>query len=158
MKHKYDLSNLKVDDLDQNQPLGRFLILLFREFESEVISDLQKKGVRDISGADLNILRFIKPSGSQAVEIARLVGISKQAVGKLIESLEKRRIVRRKIDPIDGRAFVIFFTSRGENLIQEIIEIISRIETRYRILLGGEEYLKLKAQLKTLFDDHRTRN
>ena len=38
MKHKYDLSNLKVDDLDQNQPLGRFLILLFREFESEVIS------------------------------------------------------------------------------------------------------------------------
>jgi DNA-binding MarR family transcriptional regulator len=151
------ISQIKVDGLDAIQPLGRHLILLFRAFEQELLEELTGRGFQDITGADLQILRFVKPEGSHAVEIAELLGITKQGVGKAVLSLEERGYVKRKADPHDVRAKLIIFTSSGKKLIGEAIAFIETIEARYEALIGEQPFQTLKAQLRTLFNDHQMR-
>ncbi len=155
MNDNSDFKKIRVDDLDQDQPLGRYLILLFIEFEKTVIESLKAQGIRDIGGSDLNIIRFLKPNGSQAIEIARLAGISKQAVGKQVASLEQRKYLVRKESTEDGRAQVILFTKKGEALLRTLIDTIRQIEDTYQSQIGTKQYIILKKQLKLLFDHHK---
>ena len=145
MAGRSPLSRIRVDTLDEAQPLGRCLILVFREFELEVLDALHAAGYADLTPADLDILRFIKPDGSRAVDIARLAGITKQGVAKALTDLEARGYVRRRADAADSRAKVVEFTRAGETLIGKAIEAIRRVEHRYERLL------------RRLFDDHQER-
>jgi hypothetical protein len=44
MDYILDPKNILVDDVDQHQPLGRFLILLFRSFEDDLVSRIKVDG------------------------------------------------------------------------------------------------------------------
>ncbi len=151
------VSRVRVDELDEAQPLGRHLILVFREFELEVLDALHEAGYHDLTAADLDILRFIKPGGSRAQDVARLAGITKQGVAKAVSDLESRGYVRRRADAADSRAKVIAFTRSGESLIGTAIDAIRRIEHRYQRIVGTRRVHELKRALRALFHDHRER-
>ena len=151
------LSRIRVDALDEAQPLGRHLVLVFREFELEVLGALHAAGYADLTAADLDILRFIKPDGSRAGDLARLGGITKQGVAKALTDLEARGYVRRRPDAADSRAKVVEFTRSGEALITKAIEAIRRVEHRYERLLGRRRMHDMKRALRQLFDDHQER-
>lgn len=151
------LSRVRVDTLDDVQPLGRHLVLVFREFELEVLEALHRAGYPDLTAADLEVLRFIKPEGSRAVDVARLAGISKQGIAKALTSLEARGYLRRQADALDSRAKVIAFTRAGERLMTKAIEAIRRVEHRYERLLGRRRIQDLKRLLTRLFNDHQQR-
>ena len=152
-----DLGKVRVDTLDELQPLGRHLVLVFRAFEAEVLDALHADGYRELSEADLDILRFINPSGSRAVDVARLAGITKQGVAKALASLEDRGYITRRDDPADSRARLIVFTRKGESLIGKAIDEIRRLEQRYARLLGPSRLKDIKRMLRVLFDDHQER-
>lgn len=148
-------SRIRVDSLDEIQPLGRHLILLFDAFERDLLDGLHAKGFGDITRADLEQLRYIRPEGSRAADVSRLAGVTKQAVGKAMGSLQARGYVSRASDAADSRAKVIEFTPAGRRLIRAAIGIIERMERRYAELLGERELGDLKAKLRTLFADHQ---
>ena len=96
MDYNLDPKNILVDNVDQNQPLGRFLILLFRSFEDDLVSRLKVDGYSNVSPTDLNVLRFVKPTGSTSIEIAKLAGITKQAVAKNVATIETKGYLKRQ--------------------------------------------------------------
>lgn len=151
---KYRLDEIKVEAnlLNSHQPLGRFLIVLFRQFEDELLEELEKFGYQ-ITSADLSVLRHIDPRGSHPVKIAELSGVSKQAISKQISKLEMRGLIQKKSDHNDSRAVQLTFTKEGKLLIQHSIRIISKIEKSYARKLGGKDNLGfLKASLKKLIE------
>lgn len=150
----YTLDQIRVDSLDAHQPLGRYLILLFRAFERDLITALQQAGFDDVSEADLQILRFVRPEGSTAKEITALAGISKQAVGKTLASLESTGYLQRQPHAADGRARLVTFTPRGEALLWAAIGHIAGVEQAYATQLGAERFGDLKAMLATLLHLH----
>jgi DNA-binding MarR family transcriptional regulator len=154
MAARADLSRVRVDTLDDVQPLGRHLVLVFREFELEVVAALHRAGYDDLSESDLAMLRFIDPSGSRAVDVARLAGITKQGAGKALRSLEERGYLARRDDAHDSRAWRIGFTRKGEGMIRIAIDEIRRIERRYVRLLGARRLREMKHSLRALFADH----
>ncbi len=152
---RLDPRKLLVDRVDEYQPLGRFLILLFRSFEDDLVGRLKRIGYADVSPADLNILRFVKTTGSNSVEIAKLAGVSKQAIAKSVAAIEAKGYLKRQSDPKDGRSQVLMFTPKGRRLVESCILAISEIEKIYERSLGKEEYVKLKltlAQLIGIYD------
>lgn len=151
------LSRVRVDALDELQPLGRHLVLVFREFEIEVLAALRAAGYADLTPSDLDILRFVDPGGGRATDIARLAGITKQGVAKALADLEARGYVTRRPDPHDARAKLVVFTRKGQALIARAIDHIRGIEQRYARLLGARRVGDMKQMLRTLFDDHRSR-
>lgn len=153
MKKKHHINEIEVEaaKINLKQPLGRFLIVLFRQFEDELMAELSKKGHRTVSAADLNVLRHIDPKGISANRIAELAGVTKQAISKQIGKLEKEGLIKREVDTEDQRAQQIVFTKKGEKLIYDSIAIIEKIENRFANVLGGSRQLeKVKSTLNSL--------
>lgn len=154
MKKKYALTEIKIEpsELDLRQPLGRFLIQLFRRFEDELAQELENLGYKSVSTADFNAIRNIDPSkGSHPIRIAQLAGITKQAMSKQLSRLEKQGLIKKRVDPKDSRAKQIVFTQKGEQLLKDAIRIIQKIENRYASCLGGAKELeKIKEALSGL--------
>lgn len=152
-----ELGRVRVERLDAVQPLGRHLILVFREFELELLAALHSAGYTDLTQSDLNMLRFINPAGSRAVDVARLAGITKQGAGKALADLAQRGYITRRDDRDDARAKVIVLTRKGRRLIGRAIDDIRRIERRYAGLVGARRLQDMKRLLRVLFADHRER-
>ena len=151
-----ELSRVRVNAVD-GQPLGRHLILLFHEFEQELLEALRQDGYVDLTEADLDILRFVSPEGSRAVDIAQLAGITKQGVGKAVADLEQRGYLVRRDHREDSRAKHTVSTPKGRTVIGTAIDVIHAIERRYTKLLGARKVQDLKRSLSLLLDDHRKR-
>lgn len=154
MKNSAGIRSIKVDAVNPDQPLGRFLLILLRAFEAELITEARKAGFRDVTLPDLQILHFVKPEGSLATEISVLAGITKQGAGKAVTSLEERGYLIRKPSREDGRAKIVAFTDRGMKLLDHAITVIQRIERRYRQKLGVRDYALVRKSLATLIDLH----
>ena len=150
MDYKLDPKKILVDDVDQHQPLGRFLILLFRSFEDDLVSRLKVDGYSNVSPTDLNVLRFVKPTGSTSIEIAKLAGITKQAVAKNIATIETKGYLKRQQNTEDGRSQLIMFTPKGMRLLESCIFAIAQIEKAYEKKLGKKAFADLKLTLTQL--------
>ncbi|MNK01147.1 MarR family protein [compost metagenome] len=153
MKKDNLINEIRVEasQLNFNQPLGRFLIILFRQFEDELISELKMLGHETISASDLNVIRHVDPQGISSNRIAQLAGVTKQAIGKQIDKLEKDGIVKRMNHPDDQRVKLIIFTKKGQKLVLDSIVIIGKIENRYARILGGKNELEnIKRSLQSL--------
>src|SRR4051812_49203336 len=59
------------------------------------------------------LLPHIDVEGTRISELARRLGVSKQAVSELIDDLEAAGVVKRSTDPDDARARRVAFTPRG---------------------------------------------
>ncbi|MFN7728290.1 MAG: MarR family winged helix-turn-helix transcriptional regulator [Bdellovibrio sp.] len=148
------IKKLKVhpSEIDNHQPLARFMITLFNLFEDEIISDLCESSYSDITRTDLNTLRYIDQAGVTVGQLARLSGVSKQATSKQIEDLVERGYVQKTADKNDGRIVRVKFSNKGLGLLSTLIKIISGIEARYLKKIGKLEYGKLKKNLGALID------
>jgi DNA-binding MarR family transcriptional regulator len=146
------LEEIKVEpqNVGLEQPLGRFLILLFRKFEDELLESLSAANYQDISSSDLNVLRNIESQGKPMVEIARLSGVTKQAISKQVRSLIDRGYLRLDAHDSDKRAVLVRFSTKGEAMIRTVITIIAKIEVRYSGHLGVRNFKKLKQDLLSL--------
>ncbi len=143
---------IEADELNSAQPLGRYLVVLFRQFEDELAAELHARGHRDLLVTDFNILRFISPEGSSAQTLARLAGVTKQAISQQLAHLEKRGLCRREADPNDLRAKRIRFTAKGRRVIEDAIRVTEKIEARQAAVLGQTSFEKLKEQLGRLIE------
>lgn len=138
------------------QPTARLMILAFREFERGVLRALEKQGVADVTLADFNVLRHLDPQGLQLTLLAEHAGLSKQGVGKMVKDLEGKGYLKVNADQHDGRAKVVTYTRKGENLMHKAIVIVGDIEKRYEILLGSHNYQNLRENLLALIENDRT--
>ncbi len=150
MDSQLDPQKILIDAVDQHQPLGRFLILLFRSFEDDLVRRLEAEGYSDVTPADLNVLRFVRPSGSTSIEIAKLAGVTKQAIAKSIAAIERKGYIKRQPNSEDGRSQIIVFSPKGMRLLTVCIAAISQIESVYEAKLGKKAFAQLKHALTQL--------
>jgi DNA-binding MarR family transcriptional regulator len=105
-----------------------------------------------VTPADLNVLRFVRPTGSTSIEIAKLAGVTKQAIAKSISSIEAKGYIKRQPNSEDGRSQIIVFTPKGMRLLKTCIAAISQIESVYEAKLGKKAFADLKLALTKLIE------
>ena len=142
-------------DLEAPQPLARFLIVLFRAFEEEVLHRLAAQGYRDIAPTHLNALRHVSTSGSRMVDMARHAGITKQAMHKTVSDLETKGYLLVGMDQEDRRARLVRFSKKGEKLLLCLIAVIGDIEQEYEKVLGARGLSSMRNAAKKLVTHHR---
>ena len=62
--------------------------------------------------------------------MAAKAGITKQAVGQLVDELEAMGYVQRVPDPTDARARLVVYTDRGRAAMFEGLAALARVEAR----------------------------
>ena len=76
-------------------------------------------------------------------EMARLQGVSRQATGATVHSLESLGYARRDPHQTDGRAVQVRLTERGEELIRDSLEALEELEDGFRETLGVRRFADL---------------
>lgn len=116
-------------------------------------SEMVERGHAWYGDARSAIAEHLDPRGmSQAALVAR-VGLTKQAVQQLLDSLEADGIVKREADPNDGRAKRVTYTKKGLAALRDGVAIKRAIEREYRDKLGDKRYAALVESLRALLHE-----
>lgn len=88
--------------------------------------------------------------GTRLTELARRANITPQAMGELVDDLERMGYVTRSPDPRDRRAKLIVLTPRGVACVHAAFVTIAAIEGRLEELLGRGHVLALREALSRI--------
>jgi DNA-binding MarR family transcriptional regulator len=88
--------------------------------------------------------------GARPTELARRLGVTKAAVGQLVNVLERQGLVERAGDPSDRRAQIVRPTPRAERLFRIGRQELDGIEAEWRKLLGASRLKQLAVSLEML--------
>ncbi len=96
------------------------------------------------------VFQYPGPDGERPSTLAERAKISRQAINKLINELEATGYLMRDLDPVDGRARLIYLTPRGWQVIRDIRLIIASIEDEWERALGIRRYRQMRSALAEL--------
>lgn len=129
--------------------LGRLLGHAMRRFDERVLhlmahnidvplalSNLAARA--QVSAAHVHITRHLELQGTRLTELAEKAGMSKQAMGDLVDQCEAWGLVTREADPRDARARVVKFTPTGLAWLQAFKDAVAQAEGEFRAELGPD--------------------
>ncbi|HDR7634722.1 TPA: MarR family transcriptional regulator [Bacillus mycoides] len=129
--------------------LTSLLSLSFSTLITELHDKLSELGFEDIRPVHGFMFKRILPNGATGIELAEYLGVSKQAVSKMVDSLENSGYVARQTHPTDKRGKIIVLTERGLAVMQAKKEIVAEIEQRWIENIGADRMQLLKEDLTT---------
>ncbi|MEU4508495.1 MarR family winged helix-turn-helix transcriptional regulator [Nonomuraea wenchangensis] len=124
------------------------LLLAFRALIDELHAELSRQGHPHIRPMYGFVMQAIGPGGTTAVELGRTLGVSKQAAGKTVESLERVGYVERAVDPHDSRRKIVRLTPYGMDALNRSARIFDDLRARWAAELGVERLRALEADLR----------
>jgi DNA-binding MarR family transcriptional regulator len=129
--------------------LGRLLGQSARRFDERVLqlmadnvavplalSNLAARA--QIGAAHIHITRHVAVEGTRLTDLARSAGMTKQAMGDLVDQCEAWGLVVREPDPRDTRARLVRFTPTGLEWLQAFKEAVAQAEAEFRQEVGTE--------------------
>ena len=124
------------------------LLLAFRVLIDELHAELARRGHPDMRPMHGFVFQAIGPGGTTAAELGRRLGISKQAAGKTIDTLEQLGYTERGPDPADARRKVVRLTDRAVDALELSARIFDDLHARWAETLGTERLRALEADLR----------
>ncbi len=109
-----------------------------------IICELNAAGFKGLSLPHMAIFRYPGPDGERPGVIAERANMSKQAMNRLLGSLEDLGYLKRSDAPDEGRARIVHFTKRGHAAYSKAIEILRDIERDWNACLGPKDFARLK--------------
>ncbi len=131
--------------------IGRLLLFVFHAFEARILDSYHAAGFSDVRQVHLNVVRHIDvPNGTRIVDLAARAGVTKGAMGQLVEECGRLGLVELTPDPTDRRAKIVTYSKRGREFMAVTRRSAKRIEADFAKLLGAERYSSLRDDLITL--------
>jgi DNA-binding MarR family transcriptional regulator len=100
------------------------------------LANLAARG--SLSASHIQITRHLPLEGARLTDLAKRAGISKQAMGKLVEQCEAWGLVARGDDLRDARARRVAFTPTGLAWLQVFRQAVGQAEDELRAAVGSE--------------------
>ena len=137
------------DDRWRQAHLGRLLGHAMRRFDERVLQlmaaseqaplALANLAARaKVGAAHIHITRHLPLAGARLTELAAWAGMSKQAMGDLVDQCEAWGLVAREPDPLDARARRIVFTPTGLDWLAAFKAAVALAEAEFRVAVGAE--------------------
>src|SRR5262245_3401290 len=124
--------------------IGVLLQLLSRDFERRARGTLRARGHTDLLPSHQVVFAGLGRTGSRLTTLARHAGMTKQAMGQIVDDLEKLGYVERTPDPQDGRAKIVHCAAAGLDFVCDAAEVLEEIWRDYAEVLGGRELDQLQ--------------
>jgi MarR family transcriptional regulator, temperature-dependent positive regulator of motility len=136
--------------------IGVLLQLLSRDFERRARGTLQARGHTELLPSHQVVFASLGRSGARLTALAHHAGMTKQAMGQIVDDLEQLGYVERIPDPADGRAKIVRFTSVGLDFVCDAAEVLNEIWHDYAELLGARELEQVQDLLHKLLRGARS--
>ncbi|OOG48373.1 MarR family winged helix-turn-helix transcriptional regulator [Polaromonas sp. A23] len=115
----------------------RVLVLMARNVDVPLaLSNLAARG--QVGAAHIHITRHLAVGGSRLTDLAQSAGMSKQAMGDLVDQCEAWGLVTRQPDPHDKRARTVVFTASGLLWLQAFRDAVAQAEAEFKQAVGTD--------------------
>jgi len=126
--------------------------LLFRAsrlVNERAVERVQAAGTR-LRTTHTAVFPHITREGVRLTTIADKLGVTKQAIGPLIDDLEREGVVDRIDDPADRRAKLIRWTRKGERALVHGLGVLAELERELATHIGQRRMAELANTLERL--------
>lgn len=132
--------------------IGALLRVPAEAIHRRIIGELNAAGFEKLSLAHIAIFRFPGPDGVRPSVLAERAGMSKQAMNRLLGTLEELGYLTRSDAPDEGRARIVHFTKRGRAAWAKAIAVLYDIEREWNAELGPKDFRQLKQLLLRVWE------
>jgi DNA-binding MarR family transcriptional regulator len=127
-----------------------------RSIDSRVTASVHDRVVAELGASDLRVghARLLAELGDgvRPSDLAARLGVTKGAIGQLVDLLEQRGYVTRDSDPTDRRAYIVRPTARTQAGYRVSRQSLVAIEDQWRRVLGPRLMDQLESALEKLDD------
>ena len=129
--------------------IGQLLLQGFRWFDASLLKSLKARGwpeqtrPQSMLFANLDI-----ESGTRSSELARRIGVSRQAVHQTVRELEALNLVQLAPDPSNQSAKLVQLTDRGLKIVEDAIRVFTDIEKQLGDRIGEDNIVLLRQVLE----------
>jgi len=147
--HAVPLRAEPTDPLPTELPL--LLAMGFRHLVDRLHDRLREEGREALRPAHGYVFRLLtRTGGSNVVEIAAHLEVTKQAASQVVAELEQWGYVERRPDAHDRRAVTVTLTDKGVDYVRHVDSIYAELERDWAAQVGAERVEQLRADLRTL--------
>jgi DNA-binding MarR family transcriptional regulator len=132
--------------------IGALLRVPGQVIQRRIIRELNAVGFKELVVPHMAVLQFPGPDGVRPGMLAESAGMSKQAMNRLLRSLENFGYIVRSDAPNEGRARVVRLTKRGHAAYAKIHEVLRVIESEWSTELGPRYFDELKKLLLRVWE------
>ncbi|MFI6298425.1 MarR family winged helix-turn-helix transcriptional regulator [Nonomuraea sp. NPDC050790] len=126
------------------------LFMGFRVIIDQLHAELARQGHPDLRPMHGFVMQAVGPHGTTAVELGRTLGVTKQAAGKTIDTLERLGYVERSTDPTDSRRKTVNLTAHGVDALTKSATIFDDLRRTWADTLGEHRLSALEHDLRTM--------
>ena len=137
--------------------IGALLRVPSEAIHRRIIRELNEAGFKELSLPHIAVFRFPGPDGARPGILAERAGMSKQAMNRLLGTLEDSGYLVRSDAPDEGRARIVCFTKRGHAAWAKALEVLRDIEREWNDELGTKDFSKLKEILGRVWESSLVR-
>lgn len=136
----------KIVSEDKNVLIGTLAYALYWVDES-LQASLQAAGWERMSRTRSMIMVSITAGINRPADLARSLGISRQAIHQLLQAMRDEGLIEMVADPKDRRAKVVQFAASADKIRADAAKIMKGIEKELARRLGEAEFKSLKKAL-----------
>jgi DNA-binding MarR family transcriptional regulator len=129
---------------------GTLLLHAFQGFERWLFEGYRERGEEGLRPKHGAVIANIDAAGTRPSVLADRAGITRAAMGELIDELEAAGYVRRVPDPVDRRAKLIKPTAKTLARQELARQVNTEVEAAYQERLGVSRYRQLRRSLADL--------
>jgi DNA-binding MarR family transcriptional regulator len=133
---------------DRRGILAHLLFDAARRHESRIIELIGDLGHVDVRSTHLTVIRNLDLKGTRITELALRAGITKQSMSDRVQRCEDMGFVGRSADETDRRAKKIIFTNKGRELVEDIWNVVDRVDEEMAVIIGRVKVTSLQNALK----------
>ena len=130
-----------------------FYRLLLRSLASErevVLGRLRSLGYSDsLEVQDLSFIANCEADGRSITQLAKQIGVTRQAASQRVTILERQGLLERTPDSRDSRVVLVRRTEAANQLLADSIDVVTGLEDRHREVMG-----EAFGELKRLLAEH----
>lgn len=126
------------------------LFLAYKASSRELTEAIHGGGHRALRPKHGAVFATIDRQGTRATNLATRAGMTKAAMGELIDELEGLGYLERRPDASDRRAKLVIPTPATLDVLRLVDQFNRQWEARYRRKLGPESYESLRASLRAI--------
>jgi DNA-binding MarR family transcriptional regulator len=134
-------------------PLASYLPYLLNRAGARIAASFAEE-MRPL-GASLQIWRVLaalhEKDGRRMGDLSATTSIEVSTLTRLVDAMERRKLVARRPDPDDARAVALFATVAGRRLTERILPIAGRYEQVALAGFSAREAAALKKALRRLY-------
>jgi DNA-binding MarR family transcriptional regulator len=103
-----------------------------------------------LRAAHTALFPHLSSEGVRGADLAKKLGVTKQAVSQLVTELEDWGVVEQVADPDDGRAKLVRFTKKGEQGLLQGLAVLQALEQELESKIGKRRMQELHTALLAL--------